>query len=98
MKILEFREEIKEFDDLFKYFNVYYEQTTNDFAKMEFTTTKIPVRECRQSDFGTSARAIELFESWAGFILACPDLDTASTDSSGKTMKLLADPAAMYSI
>ena len=58
---------------------------------MVFTQERYPARACRQEDFGTSEKAKELFESWNGFILACPDL------KEGENLYFQGDPAAMYS-
>ena len=41
---------------------------------MEFKELRYPVRRCHQNDFGSSTKAKELFDSWNGFILVCPDL------------------------
>ena len=42
---------------------------------MEFETLRYPVKQCQEKDFGDSDKAKELFASWAGFILVCPDID-----------------------
>ena len=67
------------FDDInamSPYFTIYYNQNTYDFYKRVFKTERIGVRACRQEDFGDTDKVMakELFESWKGYILACPDI------------------------
>lgn len=57
------------------YFTIEYVQEKNDWYKMEFSTQRYPVKQCQEKDFGHSEKAKELFASWAGFILVCPDID-----------------------
>ena len=58
---------------------------------MEFKELRYPVRRCHQNDFGSSTKAKELFESWNGFILVCPDLKKEDR------LKFEGDLAAMVS-
>ena len=57
------------------YFTIEYIQENNDWYKMEFTQKRYPVKVCQETDFGDSEKAKEIYATWAGFILVCPDID-----------------------
>ena len=49
-------------------------QYSDDFEKKEYNETRYPVRACREEDFGDTDYARRMFDTWKGYVLACPDL------------------------
>ena len=48
------------------------------------------MRLCTKEDFGNTAGTDQLFDTWKGFILACPDL------KDDETLYFEGDQASMY--
>ena len=91
VELADMMKEVKSFDVFSKYFKMTYVQKINDFNKMEFTESRVNVHECKEEDFGNTTKSKELFDSWKGFYLACPDLD------ADNPLILRGDPSAMES-
>lgn len=57
-----------------KYFKITYKQMENDYNTRLFSDTDFGVKECTEEDFGPREGAKELFASWKGYVIICPDL------------------------
>ena len=60
-----------------RYVNLSYVQGVDDWynpVPSAFKRTYYPTRQCTQDDFGDDQESIDLFNSWAGFSLFCPDI------------------------
>ena len=61
-------------DAFAKYFYVEYVQLNNDYNTRTFDKIRYPVKQCEASDFGSTERHKELFDTWKGYFIVCPDL------------------------
>ena len=67
-------------DDLDEYMDYYFVQEDANWYKPatdgRFNSKRLEARECIESDFGKDDRNLgkAIFESWAGFLLLCPDI------------------------
>lgn len=65
---------------MFKYVDIYWEEQRFDFS-LGFNSSRrrVPAKWCTQEDFGNDDYDIEMFNSWLGFGIICPDFKNDSS-------------------